>query len=653
MLLDFETRSAVNLKQCGAYRYAKDPSTSILCLAWGPAGSIPEVWLPGETIPGDLEAAAHDQAVVFHAHNAVFERLIWNHVLRREVPHLPALGPARFDCTMARGAAAGWPLKLEVMGAAMGLPPEHQKDPAGNRLIQALTVSVRKTKKGLVQVPLRHDLLPALYDYCAQDHVAESAALARLPPLDARERRVWLLDQAINDRGVRIDVESARAIKTMVDGLRGEENEFVAGLTGGEVTKVSQAARLLTWVNGVMPSLGLPNMRKETVEAALLREDLLMPVREALMSRIDAGGSAVKKIESMLNAADPDDHRARGLLQYHAANTGRWGGRLVQPQNFPRPVVTDTDGKTPLVVDPEHFRPGRPGLIRMLYGSPFLAASDALRPLFVSAPGRKFVRGDLAAIEARIVLWLAGHDDAMEVFRSGACLYCETATALYGFKIIKGTHKTERQVGKIIVLGCGYQMGPSRYQEHAASNGVFVDLLTAEQHVGTYRTRWWRVPEMWKAFERAVWAACARGGIHSAHGCDFVVNNSALVCRLPSGRLLRWQHPSIEVDDDGNRSLTVLKADKGGVIRRQLYGGLITERVTQALARDVLVEAMFRAEAENLPVVLTVHDELVTEPVDNALYSAKMLEQIMSETPAFLAGCPLAAECEEGYRYGK
>ena len=644
-VLDFETRSAVDLKKAGAYRYAEDPSTVVLMLGYARPGEEPDWWQPGEPFPGVLVEAARSATEPLHAHNALFERLIWNGPLRRVVPGLPILPASAWDCTMARGAAAGWPLKLERLGEAMDL--HQQKDPRGSQLVAAWGNAKRNP---------RAETFPDLVEYCRQDVRAESAALLRLPALSKRERQVWLLDQTINDRGVGVDVESARAIKALLADAVRDISASLHRLTGGAVDRPTQAARIRDWANERLLDRGLRlhDLKAETVEHALNVWDwthLDPAVREVLSARQEAGGAAVKKIDAML-ACVCSDGRARGLLQYHAANTGRWGGRLIQPQNFPRPTQK---------IDPAIFRAVRDDprrvreMVETFFGGVFTAAADALRPLLWSPPGSGKIirRADLNAIEARIVLWLAGHEDAMAIFRSGHCIYCEQASAVYGRRIVKGEHPNERQVGKVIVLGCGYQMGASRFQEHAAANGIIVTLAQAEEYVRAYRTRWHGVPKLWYGLERAAWAAVLKGGTHSHAGCDFAMHEGALCCRIPSGRVLRWQ--GVEVDqgvDDDRPTLYVRKIEAGRWKRLSLYGGLITERVTQALARDVMVHGMMLAEEAGLPAILTVHDEVVTEPLVDGP-SVRVLEECMTTVPRWAPGLPLAAEGAEGPRYGK
>jgi DNA polymerase len=625
MLLDFETRSRLDVTEVGAHRYAEDPSTTVLCLAYqGEGMDAPDLWAPGEPFPDVVRNAPWP----LHAHNAAFERAIWNGPLRRMVPDLPELPPEAFDCTMARAAAAGWPLSLEKLAEAMGLAA--QKDMTGNRAMRECAKAAR---------PIDPGRLALTHSYCLQDVRAEAQALARLPPLPSRERQIYLFDARINQRGVGLDVQSTRAIKAMLAEANAEVHARLPTLTGGAVEKQTQAARIITWA--ATRGLVLPNLQAATVEETLLRRDLDPKVREVLEIRADAAGAAVKKLEKMLGCV-MGDGRVRGLLQYHGANTGRWAGRLVQPQNFPRPTQK---------VDPTAFRTGNRAFIEAVYGSVFTAASDALRPLLIAAPGRVLRRADLNAIEPRFLFWWAGHDDALDFYRRGECLYCDLATTIYGYRVIKGVHTDERQNGKVALLGCGYQCGPATLAEQArVQYGLRYSPDFAERLVQTYRTRWWRVPRLWWDCDKAATKAVVDGGVHEVRGIRFFTRDGYLVCRLHSGRELLWPAPRFEHDEwSEHPSLTVVHPKKGRV---PLYGGLIVERVTQASCRDIMIDGMFRAEEEDMPVVLTVHDEVVTEPLAGR-GSPRDLEALLVVPPKWAPDLPLAAEGEEGERYGK
>lgn len=638
--LDFETRSVLDLKRVGAWRYASDRSTVVLCLVWRVADDA-RVWVPMRDPPPDdlirlAEEAAQGRAV-FCAWNVAFEWAIWHLNLRPRLGGaLPEVPRSSWRCTMTEALMQGWPGKLEMAAKAMNLTG---KDKRGEALLRRCGATGERFNAVDFQ---------ALVEYCVQDTAVEANVRKRLieykGPWTARERKIELLDHEINRRGVRVDLSAAKAVLSAVEEATAKSNALLASITGGIVTSATQAARLREWAAG--QGVPLPDLTAGTVERALARDDLPQHVRSVLTIRASAGGSAVKKLHPLLEVPDPVDWRARGLLQYHgAAATGRWAGRLIQPQNFPRPLLKGVDGEELI----ETFVSGR-ALER--WGSDiFSAASDALRPLITATPGNRLVRADLSAIEARLVLWLAGHTDAMALFKTGTCIYCEMASAVYGRAINKTEHPEERFVGKVIVLGCGYQMGPARFLAHAESVGLTITEQQAEEYVNAYRRRWWRVPKLWAGLERACFEAARTGRQTSYGGVDFATRNGAILCRLPSGRVLTWQDAQIAPGRFGTEQVSVRRVKEGRWERVDLYGGIITERVTQALARDVLAEAILRAEAAGLNVVLTVHDEIVCDT--DAQDAEARLTQCLTEPPQWAPDLPLAAEATASFRYGK
>jgi DNA polymerase len=639
VVIDFETVSKADLAKTGAFAYAQDKTTRVLCMAWCVAGgSASGVWQPGEPFPRLVITAAREGRLV--AHNATFEFAIWQYALRRDLPDLPDLSPGRISCTMARAACAGYPLALADVAEAMGL--EAQKDPAGKRLIQAARRHYERT--GSAEPP------PGMTAYALQDAKAEAELHRKLPPLPEREQRIYRLDAEINARGIGLDVASAEAIKRMVEAEAAEARAALTEITGGVVNSISEVVKMLAWLRGHgMPDL--PDLRAETV-AKVLKSPPKTARKTALRVlglRADAAGSAVKKIDAMLSCVGPDG-RMRGLLQYYGAvATGRWAGRLVQPQNLPRPEMD---------VDPEDFqRLPREG-IKAVYGSDLLSvAKSSLRRLLWAAPGKVLVRADLSAIEARLVFWLAGEEKALQLYREKADIYCEMASRVFNRPITKAD-KEERFVGKTLVLGCGYGMGYRKLQGTIeALGGGTVDDLTAEHYVGAYRKAWPRVVAAWCELEQAAARAYSSMGrpVEALAGrVAFRCDGSTMRVRLPSGRVLSWH--GVEWNHEEQNLIAgraVASSAERGAFQR-LYGGALLERITQATARDVMADAMLAAEANGMPVVLTVHDEIVCEvPENSGVAAVKTLLDLMRTPPAWAGGLPLDAEAECERRYGK
>lgn len=668
VVIDFETASAVDLTVVGSARYWEDPTTEILVLCWKTSGGQRGRWAPGD-VGDDLKALAADPTIKFVAHNAAFEINGWR---QQMVPvyGFPDIVNNRWEDTMAVCAMKAIPLKLEHAVKVLDLPV--QKDMEGSKLTRKLS---KPNKKG------EFDRSPAtmarVAQYCDTDVDAEELLDLRVGKLSRGERAVWLLDLTINQRGVKLDMPYVLAAQQVVDRatepLLSEFSALTGGLAPGQVEKI------MDWCDdhGTL----LPNLQKATIAAALGVEDepddeeedqpdvedrirgltLSPEVRRALEIRRTTGSASIKKLRRMSLCVNLDG-RARGLLQYHAAGPGRWGGRLIQPQNFPRGVVHLDEGtKNERAPDPDvmvqTIMTGDPDYVAAMLGDPIDVVLSGLRHALVPDRGRLFSVGDFAGIEARIVLALAGQHDKTALLASGADVYCDVASLIYGRTITKA-NVPERQVGKNTVLGCGFGMGWAKFQLRYASH------MTEEfcrKIIDTYRKEWAPlVPKLWYALEAAAIKAVWEGGAHEAFGVTFQLNDGWLTSRLPSGRRLWYENPQKTLvakpwaPDELTRAWTY-QAKKSGRWRTiHAYGALLAENVVQALARDLLVRAMFQCEANNIPVVLTVHDEIVGEP-DEALANATLLEQIMASPPRWAEEIklPIKAECWIGDRYRK
>lgn len=330
--LDLETRSPLDLTKVGVYRYVEDPDTSIWLFSYRfDAGPI-QRWRPGERAPDALlEHIASGGRVV--AHNANFERQIWNAVVRRLAgcEGWPRLNIAQCDCTMSRALAVHLPANLEELAGVLGLP--EQKDKEGRRLM--LQMAKPRKRNGTFVWWDEPEKIERLADYCDQDVLTECAVDAKLPPLSADERDLWELDQRINDRGFALDVESIHRCLAVLEVAQERANARMAELTGGYVKKITEATRMVEWLKG----RGVPatSIAKAEQSELLSWTDTIgdETATEVIRLRAEAGRSSTAKFKTMLLIVCADG-RARGQLSYHRASTGRWGGELVQPHNLPR-----------------------------------------------------------------------------------------------------------------------------------------------------------------------------------------------------------------------------------------------------------------------------------------------------------------------------
>ena len=667
VVCDFETASSCDLKTAGAWRYSEDPTTEILCFNWrevieGVPGR-PGCWRPDQgAIPASLcDLVNYTGAIVWIAHNAMFEKAIWRNVL---VPTygMPDIPDERWHDTMAVCAVKSIPLALAQALSALRLPFE--KDTLGNKLTVGLS---KPDKRGHFD---RSDAtLERVATYCASDVDAEIGLHLALGPLPRGERNVWLMDQEINQRGVRLDLEYVSACQAVVaQTIPGQAARFTA-ITGLQPT---QGIKFLDWLNA--EGLWIPDLKRETVGALIgdpdadlddLEEnldylDVGLPdhVREALELRREVNSTSIAKLAAM-QACVCEDGRARGLLQYYAAGTGRWGGRLIQPQNFPRGTVT-VDDKAP---DPDDVVKAilarDAAAVRDRFGaSPIRVVSGGLRHTIIASKGKLLGVGDYAGIEARIVLALAGQHDKTAMMAAGQDVYCDMAAQIYQRPINKKDNPVERATGKNAVLGCGFQMGWKTFKQRYARHMTEEFCKTI---IDAYRTSWApRVPELWRGLENAAIETVWTGLPHASHGVTYQIEEEWMSALLPSGRKLWYRNPqpvrkAMPWDkDDVRRSFTFLARKSGHLVLKHAFGGLLTENVVQGLARDILVFAMRRCKKEGVDVVLTVHDELVTEQTQAQIDSG-ILEQIMVDRPQWAVAirAPIAVECWAGSRYRK
>lgn len=669
-IIDFETRSACSLKKCGAWRYSIDPTTEVLCLAfrlptwtkgrtslWHPA--FPAIGLPECAPLDDLAELVQWMAAgkILEAHNAWFERCIWENVL---VPRFdfPSLDPAHVRCSATKAAAHALPRGLDDALAALKL--RIRKDPAGAAILKK-TAKPRKPRKAEREaaqgrpLPLlwweEKALFESLFAYCRQDVLAEEALSDALPDLSPFETDVYLLDQRINRRGFQIDADAVDAAQTLIAGETKRLNKQLSRVTNRYVEKATQRDAMLTWFES--QGVDLPDTQKTTIEDTLQRSGLPEKARQGLEIVRTLGQSSTAKYEAMALWAGADA-RIRGGMLYHGASTGRWSGAGVQPHNFPRGSVKDQDALWALL------KTRNPKAISAQYRDVLNALSQGLRGAIIPTPGRQLYVADYAAIEARVLLWLADDQEALDVFRTGADIYCVMAESIYGYPCNKTDHPNERALGKVAVLGLGYQMGWSKFIDTCWTMArITIDETLAQVVVDAYREKFWRVKQMWWDQQDAAIDAVLTGQPVDAGPVRWTRVGHFLYCTLPSGRRLAYPFPEVRPRQtpwgEMRNALSYMGID---VRTRQWkritsYGGMIVENITQAVARDLMAWAMVQCDQTGVyDVVLTVHDELVAE-ADLGAGTVHEFEQLVADCPPWATGCPVAAEGWRGTRYRK
>lgn len=438
-----------------------------MCLAYKLPGKEVQLWhmahpehmIEESSPPQDLFDWIKEGGLV-EAHNAFFERVIWLNVMvkRHGWPRMPA---KQWRCSAAKASMCSLPRSLEGAGQAMALDVE--KDMEGRRLMLKMC-KPRKPRKAERQAwASKHGRKPMsllwheeendiyrLWDYCKKDVLTEEALSEILPDLPENELTLWQIDQDMNERGARFDLDMATAALKMAADAKEIMNEELEEITG--VERATQRQQVKDWLLE-NEDLEIPDTKAETIDWYLTREQISGRARRILEIVKQVNRTSTRKYQAMLDKTDHDDWRARDLLMYHGANTGRWSGKGIQVQNFPRGNIKDMDEAC------EDIHAGHLGWVEAMHGDPMEFLSGALRGAIIPAEDHDLIVADYSAIEARCVLWEAGAEAALDVFRRGGDIYCDMATGIYGYEVNKKDHPKERQFGKQAILGLGYGMG--------------------------------------------------------------------------------------------------------------------------------------------------------------------------------------------------
>lgn len=655
LCLDLETRSTSDLRKVGVFRYAEDPNTDIWCACYAFDDGPVHTWLPGDPPPPAIQEHVAAKGLI-RAWNAQFEQTLWNAILT------PRYGWAyprdeQWVCSAAMGARVSLPRSLE--DAAMALHLLQQKDIEGWYLM--LRMSKPRSRMPLIwwDDPVK---LQRLVQYCKQDVETERAVYEALPPAgNATERAIWLLDQEINRRGVRIDRPLVSSALVLVALVTEDLNARMESITQGRVPSITAGAKLIAWLQE--QGVDTDTVAKVPLADLLKEGTFPEPVREALRLRQEGAKSSTAKYAMMLSTASKDD-RVRGMLLYHAAGTGRWAGRGVQPHNFPRGSIAMSTELIQSILTCDMSRV-------QTAGPPMEVLSSALRACFIPSRTQAFYAGDFNAIEARVVAWLAGAEEMVSAFRDHRKVYEEMAERIFGIpapEVAKDSF--ERFVSKTTVLGCGFQMGWETFQRRMKDQ-FGIELLDelAERCVTSFRGANPEIVALWRSMNatalRVVRDQCAEEVPvpGTQNRITFSLLDEWLRMRLPSGRFLWYFRPQIGLravpwtEPDGTPAKRPAVSFEGvnsftrKWTRMPLYGGLLTENAVQGIARDFLAEAMLRLEEAGFRIVLTVHDEILAEAPPT--HSSEHFCRIMAEIPAWAEGCPVAVEGWNGERYKK
>jgi DNA polymerase len=609
LLCDIETYSSEDLARTGAIKYAEAEDFEILLMSFAFDDDPVTVWdFTEQGAPPWLAEALTDPDILKVAWNISFERACFNSALGIYTP------PEQWRDAMTLAAMNGLPMSLEAAGAALKL--EKQKLTTGKALINYFCKPCKPTiANGGRTRNLPHHAPEKWADfkiYCGVDTETEREiynALLRFP-VPEWERRLEAMDARANERGVLVDIELAEAAVYVDEKLREEHTEELRRLTG--LDNPNSVSQLKDWLEGV--GVNVESLNKATV--ADLRTSVPDPTtRRVLELRQLLGKTSTKKYQAMLDAACKDN-RVRGLLQYYGAGrTGRWAGRRVQLQNLAQNHLDDIGLVRELVRDRDLET------LEMLFDNVPDVLSQLIRTAFVAKEGHTFLVSDYAAIEARVIAYLAGEKWRMDVFAQGGDIYCSSASQMFKVPVVKhGINGHLRQKGKIAELACGYGGGVGALKAFGADKmGLTEDEM--QQIVDQWRLASPTIPRFWRDTENAAKKALENPGRTFTLPCGvkYLRDANALRCRLPSGRILTYWDARIE---DYKDRLSVVFMGQNQTTRKwektETWGGKLVENIVQAYARDCLAVALLRLDEAGYKITFHVHDEIVAEAPDGS-----------------------------------
>ncbi|AIT13308.1 DNA polymerase [Ruegeria phage DSS3-P1] len=660
--LDYETYSECDLPKSGASRYARDPSTEVLMLAYGWSTGEIKQWVParGEPMPDDLRAALLDPSVTLAAWNAPFEMAITEHVLGLKIP------VERWMDVMALAYSLSLPGKLEKCGEVVGLGEEQRKMARGKLLVRKFCAP-RKPTKNKPWTRSDHETDPEdwqeFLEYNIRDVEAERAIYKRLKKFQMpdHEWKLWHLDQKINNAGIPINLKAVKAAVRLAEATIEHDLKEMRRLTG--LHNPNSNAQILPWLRDhgynfldlkkghVERAAKAARERVDAVKASIdlfpaplqvyLRRTMVEPdelLSRVLDLRLRVSKASVKKFTALLAATD-EDGMLRGCHQFAGAGrTWRWSGRRFQPQNLPKPDKSLEDRVAECVYDIEHLSIEE---IWAKYENPMEVLTAAVRPVVQSGPGKLLVDADLSAIENVVLGWLAGDEKILRVFREGLDPYIDFATDMFGMSYadieaeVKAGNKSKRTTAKPGVLGCGYMLGAGEQRENHQTGEIeatgllgyawamYVPLTPemAKLSVDTFRAKFEDVVKFWYDQDAAVRRVIKTHKSERVGYLTIDFKKPFLRIGLPSGRFLHYMRPKIQdrrmpwKDKNGNAvikpQITYENLENGQWRRVTTHPGKLTENVTQAVARDILANGMTLADEAGLDLRMHVHDQAV------------------------------------------
>jgi len=632
LAIDIETFSSVDLKKTGVHKYAESPDFEILLFGYMVDGVYCNVIdiSSGETIPDEIMKALLDPKVLKTAYNAAFEIACLSAHLGKQ------LDASQWSCTQALAAQAGYPFGLDMVAKVMGTV--EQKDAAGKALIKYFSLPCKPTKANGMRTRNLPEHDPVKWEqfkeYCAGDVAAEQAVrksvLSWFKPIPF-EDKLWVLDQKINTRGVKVDM------KLVLEALCTDELETNRLISlAQEMTGIDNPNSDAQIKKYILDTIGvdIKSLNKESIEE-VEKQVKGTEVEELLVIRKMLSRTSIKKFEAMRISAGLD-HRVRGLFQYYGANrTGRWAGRNVQLQNLVRNSLKDLDFARTLV------RNGKRDTLYLTYDDVGKVLSNLIRSAFVPEAGKVLVVSDFSAIEARVTAWLAGEKWRMDVFAGDGKIYEASASKMFHIPIESVT-KDIRQRGKVAELALGYGGGVGAL---IRMGGEAMGLSEGEME--SIKVAWRKasptIPRLWRLCNEAAIQVITSGGRATVNGkCVFYMKAGNLHIQLPSGRPLIY----LDAKYDG-KNVTYWGMDQVKKVwcKQTTYGGKLVENIVQAIARDLLAYNLVKVDEMGYDITMHVHDEIVIESlIEYSAADKTILTTLLSQEVPWAKGLVLGAE---------
>ena len=631
--IDIETFSSINISKSGVYKYVESEDFEVLLFAYSIDGGKTEIVdiANGEELSEEIIQALLDDNVIKWAFNAQFERICLSRFLK--LPKGTYLNPKSWRCTMIWSAYMGLPFSLEGVGKVLGL--EKQKLIEGKDLIKYFCVPCTPTKSNGFRdrnFPY-HDKIKweSFKTYNIRDVDTEKEIQCKLMKFPVPDF-IWEeyhLDQEINDRGIKVDLDFVERVIALDDKVRTKLMSELQILT--ELENPNSVVQLKGW-------LSEQGVETESLDKKSVKELVKVTkgeVSKALALRMQLSKSSIKKYQAMKDVAC-EDNRCRGMFQFLGANrTGRFSGRNVQLQNLPRNTMKE-------LFEVRSIIKNRNGdILELLYDNVPDILSQLIRTAFVPKENMKFYVADFSSIEARVIAWLAGETWREELFKKGGDIYCMSASQMFGVPVVKhGINGDLRQKGKIAELACGYGGSVGALTAMGALDmGLKEDEL--KPLVLSWREANQNIVALWWAVDKAIKDAIAMKGVTKTHGIEFECRSGLLRITLPSGRKLTYIKPKIEINKFGGESVTY---EGVGVAKKweriESYGPKFVENIVQAISRDILMYALQNLSVYN--IVAHVHDEIIIQASENT--KLEDICETMSRVPYWAKGLILTAD---------